>query len=145
MDNFFFFIPIFGLKRRILEKKNVFLLSALGGFTLATPLVVRPLRKKNFFLCVSSLTKGSFVIIRGNNHLFNWKKVPCYGNVRNWFDGKTVKISWESCGKKVPSKRRICGKFVTRHFFQLMWSLYIHLYTYPFIPCFFLSQILSFL
>ena len=52
-DNFFF-SPVFGLKKTEFIEKSVFLLSGRvggGGFTLPTPLVVQPLKKKKF-MCV---------------------------------------------------------------------------------------------
>ena len=52
---FFFFSPIFGLKQQEFRKKGVFLLSAQGGFTLPTSLVVRPLKKTLFYVCLPLL------------------------------------------------------------------------------------------
>ena len=55
-DNFLFFFPIFGLKQPdFREKKCFFSLVVGGGFTLPTPLVVRPLKKR---MCVFPKREG---------------------------------------------------------------------------------------
>ena len=50
-DNFFFFFQIFGLNQPDFRKK-VFFAKWSGGFTLHTPLVVQPLKKKLFYVCL---------------------------------------------------------------------------------------------
>ena len=57
---FFLFFPVFGLKQPDFREKKWFFAWWSGGFTLPTPLVVRPI-KKHFFLCVSSLSAPSFI------------------------------------------------------------------------------------
>ena len=53
---FFFFSNFWAKKAGFIEKKKWFFAWWSGGFTLPIPLLVRPLQKTTYFLCVSSLS-----------------------------------------------------------------------------------------
>ena len=74
IDNFVFFFQIFELKQPDFREKSVFLLSG-GGFTLPTPLVVRP--PKKHFLCVSSLS--SFMLLPKSLEMSMEKNSEAFG------------------------------------------------------------------